>query len=230
MVVDQYRPKHTGQRGYGREHQTLRARLAPLVAAGYARCARCGETIRPGEPWDLGHGDGDRMRYAGPEHRWCNRATSGRELWRQRLPELEQERDGLPASDDRWRVPWLRGLRKVPADATWPRLMTVPHPSAAGSLGAEFSKWAEQRTGRPLRWSQRLAAARMLEHDDEGRLVWDVAVLSLARQLGKSWLLRELCLWRIEQGERFGEPQDVLHTGKDLAVCIEVQRSARLWA
>jgi hypothetical protein len=41
---------------------------------------------------------------------------------------------------------------------------------------------------------------------------------------------RELCLWRIEQGDRFGEPQDVLHTGKDLAVCIEVQRTARLWA
>jgi hypothetical protein len=41
---------------------------------------------------------------------------------------------------------------------------------------------------------------------------------------------QELCLWRIEQGDRFGEPQDVLHTGKDLAVCIEVQRTARLWA
>ena len=52
----------------------------------------------------------------------------------------------------------------------------------------------------------------------------------MARQLGKSWLLRELCLWRIHQGERFGEPQDVLHTGKDLAVCKEVQRPARVWA
>ena len=52
----------------------------------------------------------------------------------------------------------------------------------------------------------------------------------MARQLGKSWLLRELLLWRIHQGERFGEPQDVLHTGKDLAVCKEVQRPARIWA
>jgi len=40
---------------------------------------------------------------------------------------------------------------------------------------------------------------------------------TMARQLGKSWLLRELLLWRIHQGDRFGEPQDVLHTGKDLA-------------
>jgi hypothetical protein len=115
-------------------------------------------------------------------------------------------------------------------DATWPRLMTVPHPSAVDSFGPEFSAWAEARTGKALRWWQRLSVARMLEHDDAGLLVWDTVLLSLARQLGKSWLLRELCLWRIEQGDRFGEPQDVLHTGKDLAVCIEVQRSARLWA
>ena len=37
-------------------------------------------------------------------------------------------------------------------------------------------------------------------------------------------------MWRIHQYERFGEPQDVLHTGKDVAVCKEVQRPARVWA
>jgi hypothetical protein len=52
----------------------------------------------------------------------------------------------------------------------------------------------------------------------------------MPRQLGKSWLLRELCFWRIHQQARFGEPQDVLHTGKDLRVCMEVQRPARIWA
>ena len=52
----------------------------------------------------------------------------------------------------------------------------------------------------------------------------------MARQLGKSWLLRELVLWRIHQGDRFGEPQDVLHTGKDVAICKEIQRPARSWA
>jgi len=55
-------------------------------------------------------------------------------------------------------------------------------------------------------------------------------VLSMARQLGKSWLLRELLLWRIAQRERFGEPQDCLHTGKDLDVCTEVLRPAMFWA
>jgi hypothetical protein len=144
--------------------------------------------------------------------------------------EPEPERSGLLVGDRRWRVAWLKGLRRPPADATWPRLMTVPHPRAAGSLGPEFIRWAEARSEKELRWWQRLVATRMLEVDKDGKLVWETIVLSVARQLGKSWLLRELCLWRIHQGERFGEPQDVLHTGKDIAICKEVQRQARFWA
>jgi hypothetical protein len=210
-------------------HKKLRAELAPLVLSGGVFCWRCKEPILPSQPWDLGHDDADRTRYRGPEHRWCNRATSGRE----RRPAVEvdlPERDGLDRLDERWRVPWLKGFRRLPTDATWPRLMTVPHPAAVDSLGGEFVRWSDGRTGGRLRWWQRLAAARMLEVDAQGRLVWDAVLLSMARQLGKSWLLRELCLWRIEQAERWGESQDVLHTGKDLAVCIEVQRSARIWA
>lgn len=221
----------TAARGYPRRHQEIRARYEPLVLAGGVACVRCHDLIRPGEPWDLGHVDGDRTRYAGPEHARCNRATSGRRaIWQPPTVELEPEREGLSAADSRWGVPWLRDLRRVPSDAVWPRLMTVPHPKAVGSLGPEFVAWAEARTGRPLRWWQRLVATRLLETDADGRLVWETLVLTLARQLGKSWLLRELCLWRIHQGERFGEPQDILHTGKDLAVCKEVQRSARVWA
>jgi hypothetical protein len=108
--------------------------------------------------------------------------------------------------------------------------MTVPHPRAAGSIGPAFIAWAEERTGRPLRWWQRLVATRLLETDVDGRLVWETLILSMARQLGKSWLLRELLLWRMHQGDRFGEPQDVLHTGKYLQVCKEVLRPALFWA
>jgi hypothetical protein len=202
--------------------------MEPLVLAGGVLCARCGQPILPGQHWDLGHVDGDKSRYAGPEHRTCNRGTSGRRVLL--VAEPEPDRLGLSADDARWQVAWLKGLRRVPRDASWPRLMTVPHPSAVGSLGPEFISWAEQRTGRSLRWWQRLVATRLLETDRDGKLVWETLVLSMARQLGKSWLLRELLLWRIHQGGRFGEPQDVLHTGKDLAICKEVQRPARLWA
>src|SRR5262249_15593987 len=134
----------TAERGYGPDHAAVRARLVPLVLAGGVRCARCGELILPGEPWDLGHRDGSRSEYPGPEHARCNRATAGRRPW-QPPPavELEPERDGLDPKDERWRVPWLKGLLRVPPDATWPRLMTVPHPDATGSLGKEFVRWAE---------------------------------------------------------------------------------------
>jgi hypothetical protein len=81
-----------------------------------------------------------------------------------------------------------------------------------------------------LRWWQRLVAYRLLEVDGEGELVWSNLILTTARQSGKSVLLAELALWRIEQGPRFGEPQLVMMTGKDLSVLREIQRPARLWA
>jgi len=219
----------TTQRGYNARHTRSKDAWGRLVDRGGVICRRCGEGIAPGEPWDLGHDDNDRSLPTHPEHRACNRSTRSR-LWQPVNQVLEPEREGLPPTDARWAVPWLDEFRDVPADATWPRFMTVPHPRAVGSLGPEFVAWAEERSGRKLRWWQRLVATRLLEIDADGKLVWETLVLSTARQLGKSWLLRELMLWRVHQGERFGEPQDVMHTGKDLAICKEVQRPARLWA
>jgi len=66
----------TVARGYGARHRRIRRAFEPIVAAGLATCARCGQRIHPGEPFDLGHDDLDRSRYTGPEHRACNRATN----------------------------------------------------------------------------------------------------------------------------------------------------------
>jgi hypothetical protein len=72
----------TTKRGYGTAHQAARRRLEPLVAAGMLECARCGKSIGPGSPWDLGHDDIDRSKYTGPEHRKCNRETTTRRMRR----------------------------------------------------------------------------------------------------------------------------------------------------
>ncbi|MEC4836868.1 hypothetical protein R2362_20240 [Mycobacteroides chelonae] len=76
----------TTQRGYDYQHKKLRAQLKPEVEAGRATCWRCGQPIRKGQAWDLGHDDDDRTKYRGPEHAHTadcsaggNRATAGRQ-------------------------------------------------------------------------------------------------------------------------------------------------------
>ena len=72
----------TTQKGYGYRHQVLRKRWAGRVELGGVKCARCGELISPLEPWDLGHVDGSKTKYNGPEHARCNRATKARPVKR----------------------------------------------------------------------------------------------------------------------------------------------------
>ena len=127
-------------------------------------------------------------------------------------PEEFVEPDGFAADARLWDLaPWLDDLRDVPDGAVWPRLMTAPHPAAVDSLGREFEWWCRAYRGVTLRWFQRLVARRLLEVDAEGRLVWLVLLLTLSRQLGKSWFLWLILSWRLHQGERFGVPQRLLH-------------------
>ena len=65
-------------RGYGVEHERLRAHYQSLMDAGHVfTCWRCGKVVYP-HSWDLGHCDDDRRIWHGPEHPGENRATSGR--------------------------------------------------------------------------------------------------------------------------------------------------------
>jgi hypothetical protein len=73
-MADHQRAGDTTRKGYGSQHQRLRAALAPEVATGTVACVRCGCLIKAGDPWDLGHRDGTGKReYQGPEHVSCNR-------------------------------------------------------------------------------------------------------------------------------------------------------------
>lgn len=49
----------------------MRAALAVTVAAGRARCCRCGGFIAPGAPWHADHTN-DRRGYLGAAHQACN--------------------------------------------------------------------------------------------------------------------------------------------------------------
>lgn len=63
----------TADRGYGKDHQRERERVARVVDAGGGFCVNptCGRWIAPGSKWHLGH-DHRNGGYAGPEHAGCN--------------------------------------------------------------------------------------------------------------------------------------------------------------
>jgi len=139
----------------------------------------------------------------------------------------------VPGPDDPvWdAAPWLERLREVPEGAVWPRLMTLPHPRAVGTYGPEVLEVHARTTrGGRLRWWQRLAVYRILEHDADGLLVWAEFIDSTARQCGKSVKLRALALHRVLKApERWGD-QLVLHTARDVSLLREVIRPAWAWA
>lgn len=124
---------------------------------------------------------------------------------------------------------WLQPYLEVPGDASAPLAMTPVHPDAVGSYGAAAIEWIEARRRLTLRWWQRLAIVRQLEHREDGSLCWPVVVESGSRRIGKSERLRSIALWRMEHGVDLFEPgQIVVHVGRDLAVVREVQQ--RVWS
>jgi hypothetical protein len=125
--------------------------------------------------------------------------------------------------------PWVKAMGEPPADVSLPRVMSGPHPRAFGSYGADLTVYAHERHGIDLRWWQRLALTRLLEHDIDGDLVWDEAFVSTARQVGKSTALRLLALYRMEHPELFGT-DIVMSLATSLKVAAELQRPARMWA
>ena len=221
---------------YGPAHERRR-RL--LIRPG-ARCHQCGAPASEVDhvpPLALHHHvEGSGCCRSLPACGPCQRAQAAELGWNRHgapapvaRPAVVEPLDSPGPDAVVWCVPWLDELRQVPADGSWPRYMTVPHPAAVGSYGAQAIEWLGRVAGIELRWFQQLTLVRQLEHDADGVLVWLEALETTARQVGKSTLLRAAATWRLHQAELFGEEQTLLHTGKDLPVCKEVQRLARAW-
>ena len=84
-------PGATTRGGWGHTHQRRRAAIAPLVGAGKASCARCGEPIHPDDEWHLDH-NAARNGYLGPTHARCNLAAAAAVTNGRRPPQPVVER------------------------------------------------------------------------------------------------------------------------------------------
>jgi hypothetical protein len=128
----------------------------------------------------------------------------------------------------------MKDVLEIPDNANPPLAVTPLHPEAVGTYGPEACEWMERELKgelpKGLRWWQRYAIWRQLEHDADGLLLWKTILETTARRSGKSSRLRAMALWRIAHPEIFGEPQIVLHTGRDVAVVREIHRKAWRWA
>ena len=223
---------------YGPAHEKLRKALIKPGTLCHFGCGRQASELDHVPPLALhDHHEGTSCCVSLPACWRCQREQAAELGWHRHgaldpvVGDPVAEPDDSPGPDDPiWDVPWLDELRDVPDSATWPRFMTAPHPAAVGSYGAEAVEWLAERADIVCRWWQTLALVRQLEHDAQGELVWLTVLETTARQVGKSILLRGGATWRLHRSELFGEEQTVMHTGKDLAVCKEVQRPARTWA
>jgi len=90
--------------GYGTAHQKRRALEAKKVEAGVAYCWRCRGWIRPGSAWHLGHVDGDKSSYMGPEHARCSLRSGA--LIGNRSPKRRGGRWGAAVQQVRERADW----------------------------------------------------------------------------------------------------------------------------
>lgn len=109
-----------------------------------------------------------------------------------------------------------------------PRLETAAGGDVVGSLGTEAADWLDRWLDIQLWPWQRHVLERALEVTSEGELRWPVIVLTVPRQCGKSWLSRAVMSWRLFQGDRFGEPQSLLHVSSQRQIARELWKmSAR---
>lgn len=74
---------------------------------------------------------------------------------------------------------------------------------ATGSFGFRVAKWAKRRLNITLDPWQQYALERLLEHDADMQLLTRLALVSVARQNGKSVIVRALVGWLMDEGHKW---------------------------
>jgi len=113
-----------------------------------------------------------------------------------------------------------------PAYYQAPRIETPTPANCGGSYGPEAIDWIEKWADVRLFPWQEHWLNRALEYDAEtGDLLWGTCLISAPRQSGKSVGLRAMALWRLYQGERWGE-QTVFHVSPNRSLSREIWKKA----
>ena len=84
-----------------------------------------------------------------------------------------------------------------------PALESPRSPLAVGSFGQRVSKWVRRRLHMKLDNWQEHALDRMLEHDADYQLIARQVLISVARQNGKSVIVRGIVGWLLDEGYKW---------------------------
>jgi hypothetical protein len=87
--------------------------------------------------------------------------------------------------------------------ATMAALASPQSPLATGSFGPKVVKWAKRKLHMTLDPWQVYALHRMLEHDADMQLLASTVLLSVARQNGKSVIVRAVVGWILDEGHKW---------------------------
>jgi hypothetical protein len=84
-----------------------------------------------------------------------------------------------------------------------PALASPRSPLATGSFGPKVVKWAKRKLKMTLDPWQVYALDRMLEHDADMQLLASTVLISVARQNGKSVIVRAISGWILDEGHKW---------------------------
>ena len=91
----------------------------------------------------------------------------------------------------------------VPNDHVPPALESPVSPLVTGSFGPKVVRWAKRRLGLTLDAWQQYALWRALEHNADMQLLARTILLSVARQNGKSVIVRAFVGWLMDEGYKW---------------------------